>query len=140
MKKMLFAIVAVFFIACGGDKLVKFEYEKGNKELFEKANNLIKEKYPNYNLYSWKSLENISSIQEAKYKMNTIEDSISNQEYCENNEEHYCNYILLEKNRRYRLIEVKCDKAYSNKNAFGVKIKSPDKDKCEIMEIPILQK
>ncbi|MBZ7945388.1 hypothetical protein H2259_04935 [Campylobacter sp. RM10532] len=138
MKKMLFAIVAVFFIACGGDKLVKFEYEKGNKELFEKANNLIKEKYPNYNLYSWKSLENISSIQEAKYRMNTIEDSISNQGYCKNDEEHYCNYILLEKNGRYRLIEVNCSKAYSYTNPFGVKIESPDK--CKIREIPILQK
>ncbi|MGH2268005.1 hypothetical protein [Campylobacter taeniopygiae] len=137
MKKILFAIVAVFFIACGGDKLVKFEYEKGNKELFEKANNLIKEKYPDYNLYSWKSLENIKNIKDSKYRMNSIEDSFSNQEYFKNDETHYNNYILLEKNGRYRLIRVNCNKAYSYTNPFGIKVESPDK--CQIIDVPILQ-
>ncbi|MBZ7942131.1 hypothetical protein [Campylobacter molothri] len=137
MKKILFAIVAVFFIACGGDKLVKFEYEKGNKELFEKANNLIKEKYPDYNFYSWRSLESIKSIKDSKYRMNSIEDSFSNQEYFKNDETHYSNYILLEKNGRYKLIKVNCKKAYSYTNPFGAKVESPDK--CQIMDLPILQ-
>ncbi|MBZ7938793.1 hypothetical protein H2277_03170 [Campylobacter sp. W0014] len=140
MKKILFAIVAVFFIACGGDKLVKFEYEKGNKELFEKANNLIKEKYPDYNLYSWKSLENISSIDNAKQIYNKIENYVygSKQEYFKNDETHYSNYILLEKNGRYRILVVECSKASKYKNPFGLVINNPER--CNINEMLIRQK
>ncbi|ECL7558325.1 hypothetical protein FTT16_08445 [Campylobacter jejuni] len=132
MKKILFIFIAIFFIACGDDKLVKFEYEKGDKKLFDYANKLIEEKYPGYNFYSWKSLENIKSIKDAKYRLNQIEDTFSKKLNYD-----YYNYILLEKNKRYKLIKVLCLKARKSSNPLALVKEYPDS--CEIHDLPIIQ-
>ncbi|TKX30810.1 hypothetical protein [Campylobacter estrildidarum] len=107
---MLFAIVAVFFIACGnGDKLVKFEYEKGdNKELFEKASNLVKEKYPDYNLYSFKSLKTMKSIENAKELYDRWQQIDAMGSIFGSKSSSYIKNILLEKNGEYKLIRISC--------------------------------
>ncbi|TKX31881.1 hypothetical protein [Campylobacter aviculae] len=139
MKKMLFAVIAVFFIACGGDNLVKLEYEKGNKELFDYANKLIEEKYPGYNLYSWRSLKDIQSIVNAKGMYNDIEHRLSsNNKFHRNDDKNYSNYILLEKDGIYKLISADCYKEKVDNNAVGLYKTKPNN--CSIANILIQQK
>lgn len=107
-KSLLVASVASFLlVACGNNGLVELKNNGYNSELYDYGVKQVQEKYPDYKLYSYESLKNVSFLKLGEKAFARSRDFVT--EMTEDKTKQYVDMIFAYKNDSdYKLIYVEC--------------------------------